>query len=75
MRKGAGETGKKKAGGDATHFSSYLEAYRMYPYGGDRSGYQGGSVYDGTRQYQCDDGCLQSRYGLGKDRPGNFQTG
>ena len=52
---------------DASYFRSYPETYRMYPYGGDRSGYQGGPVCDGTRQYQCDDGCLQSRYGAGKD--------
>lgn len=47
----------------------------MYPYGGDRSGYQGGPVCDGTCQYQRDDGCLQSRYVSGKDRLGDCQTG
>ena len=47
----------------------------MYPYGEDRSGYQGGLVCDGTRQYQCDYGYLQLRYGSGKNRPGDCQIG
>lgn len=55
--------------------STYPEAYRMHPYGRDRSGYQGDPVCDGTLQYQCDYGCLQSRYGSGKDRLGDCQTG
>ena len=32
----------------------------MYPYGGDELGYQRGSVCEGTHQYHCDYGCLQS---------------
>ena len=50
--KGAGEAGKRKPG-EMPHISTcfylHLEAYCMYPYGGNRFGYQGSPVCDGTR--------------------------
>lgn len=50
------------------HINGSMGRPAMYPYSRNRSGYQGDPVYNGIRQHQYDDGCLQSSYRSGKEK-------